>query len=94
MENATTLAPTSWRVACIGALVLLVLYVRSNLRWKARSKGKPFPPGLPGSPFIGNLLNSPTFKAWLVYRDLCLKYGAYVFARIAGRYTYVFIQGM
>ena len=94
MENATALARTSWRVACICALVLLILYVRSNLRWKARSKGKPFPPGLQGFPLIGNLLNSPTFKAWLVYRDLCLKYGTYVFPRIAGSYTYVFIQGM
>ena len=94
MENATALARTSWRVACIGALVLLILYVRSNLRWKARSKGKHFPPGPPGFPLIGNRLNSPTFKAWLVYRDLCLKYGTYFFARIAGCYTYAFIQGI
>ena len=92
MENATTLVPASWRVACIGILVLLVVYVRSNLRWKVRTKGKPFPPGPPGLPLIGNLMNSPTHKAWLVYRDLRLRYGACIVVHIAASRDYAYIH--
>ena len=50
------------------------------LAWRAlqsyrRRKGLPYPPGPPGWPVIGNLLDLPPLSTWLAYTDFSNKYG-------------------
>ncbi len=55
--------------------VLYVLYVRSIVKWRARSRGRPFPPGPPTLPLVGNMFNIPGDRAWLDFRELTVQYG-------------------
>ena len=52
---------TAPALAAVGVL-LLTLYLRSFLSWRARTKGVPLPPGPKPLPFVGNMFNMPTFK--------------------------------
>ena len=58
-----------------GLVMLCVLYVRSIVRWHARSRGRPLPPGPPSLPVVGNLFNIPGERAWFTFRDLAAQYG-------------------
>ena len=55
--------------------LLIVLYVRSVAKWRARSRGRPFPPGPPSLPVVGNMFNTPADKAWYALQDLAAQYG-------------------
>ncbi|KAF8190347.1 cytochrome P450 [Mycena galopus ATCC 62051] len=55
-------------VAAVGALAILVKYVRGDSR--------PTPPGPRPLPIIGNLLNIPSQEQWLVYQEWSRKYGS------------------
>jgi hypothetical protein len=44
-----------------------------------RRRGLPFPPGPPGWPVIGNLLDVPPKFTWLAYTEFSKKYGMAVF---------------
>ena len=55
--------------------LLYVLYARSIATWRARSRGRPLPPGPPGLPLVGNLFNIPGERAWLDFQDLSAQYG-------------------
>lgn len=62
-------------VPCAILLVAFGLYTRSLLRWKARARGLPLPPGPIGWPFVGNWFDMPAFKPWLGFRDMRARYG-------------------
>jgi hypothetical protein len=46
-----------------------------------RRRGLPYPPGPPGWPVIGNLLDLPSMSTWLAYTEFSKKYGMAVFLR-------------
>lgn len=59
-------------------LLLALVYIRSTLRWRNRTKGVPLPPGPKPLPLVGNLFDIPqTGPASLTYQDLSAKYGAF-----------------
>ncbi|KAH9929089.1 cytochrome P450 [Epithele typhae] len=67
-------------IACI-----VVVYLRSLADWRARTKGRPLPPGPSPLPVVGNLLNTPTVKPWVAFRDVCSTYGRIVHFRVFGQ---------
>ncbi|KAI0770060.1 cytochrome P450 [Fomes fomentarius] len=71
------------------AVLILVYYARSFLTWKARSRGRPLPPGPPRLPVVGNLFNAPRSKPWYGFRDLCTDYGDVVYLEALGQRTVV-----
>ena len=67
--------PDPATAAILGIAILLLLYIRSLIRWRVRTRGLPFPPGPKQLPLIGNLFDMPKSHAWVVYRELCAQYG-------------------
>ncbi|KAJ8463881.1 hypothetical protein ONZ51_g9969 [Trametes cubensis] len=64
------------------ALALLLLLQLSLRRILLRQKGLPLPPGPPGLPLIGNMLDMPRYKPWIGLHDLTKTYGNLVYLRI------------
>lgn len=57
-------------------LVLVSFFaVISAIRDRQRRRGRPYPPGPPPRPIIGNLLDIPKGFSWLSYVRLSKKYG-------------------
>ncbi|TBU59813.1 hypothetical protein BD310DRAFT_373833 [Dichomitus squalens] len=60
------------------ALILIVLAVLAALvvraRWLRRTAALPLPPGPPGYPIIGNLLDVPSHDMELAFRGLNAQY--------------------
>ena len=54
---------------------IVIIYVLSLAKWKARTRGLPFPPGPKGLPVVGNMFNLPTHRPWIAYSDVCNEYG-------------------
>ncbi|KAI1792474.1 cytochrome P450 [Ganoderma leucocontextum] len=70
-------------------VLLYVLYVRSIVKWRARSRGRPFPPGPPSLPLVGNMFNIPSDRAWVDFQELAAQYGDIIHFRILGTSTVV-----
>ncbi|KAI0373666.1 cytochrome P450 [Pilatotrama ljubarskyi] len=74
------------KVPCAFAiLILLLLYLRSVVEWRARARGRPLPPGPKRLPIIGNMLDVPVWKPWLGYRDLTARFGDIVYLETLGK---------
>ncbi|KAI0643153.1 CyP450 monooxygenase [Trametes meyenii] len=79
------LAPTTFTVVLpLVTIAFGVVYLRSVLKWNARKRGLPLPPGPPRLPIFGNLFNAPKHKPWLGYRDICTEYGDIIYLEIFG----------
>ena len=68
----------SGRISPIVLLPLIlscILYLHWVLKWRARSRGRPFPPGPPRLPIIGNMFNIPGDRAWRDFQGLTAQYG-------------------
>ncbi|KAI0631915.1 cytochrome P450 [Trametes polyzona] len=77
---------SSLDVAVIFAVCFLaLLYIRSAIVWKARTRGRLLPPGPKRLPFIGNLLDLPRWKPWLGFRDLFVRHGKIVYLEALGQ---------
>jgi len=66
---------TFFLLIILGATWLLGQEIRA--RYIRNPRRLPLPPGPKGLPLIGNLLNRPTDRTWLVYRDWAKIYGKF-----------------
>ncbi|TFK92563.1 O-methylsterigmatocystin oxidoreductase [Polyporus arcularius HHB13444] len=79
----------------LGTLGLVALalglfgYLHSLARWRARSCGRPLPPGPPSLPLVGNILNVPKNQPHVGYRELCAKYGDIMHFQVLGQHIVV-----
>lgn len=60
---------------------IVSVYILKLITSKRRQNPRrlPYPPGPKGYPIIGNLLELPLHKPWLVYQELSRRYGTMVF---------------
>ncbi|KDQ53889.1 hypothetical protein JAAARDRAFT_415809 [Jaapia argillacea MUCL 33604] len=68
-------------LACVGTLG----YITYLFFAKRPRNGIPLPPGPPGLPFIGNLLDVPNNYMWLKFEEHCKNYGDVVSLRVLGK---------
>ncbi|EIW59412.1 CyP450 monooxygenase [Trametes versicolor FP-101664 SS1] len=82
----TELSFPSLTLLALGLTYLLVArYIRSVLSWKARSRGRPLPPGPTPLPIVGNIFSAPKTKAWEAYRDMSQTYGDIISLQMLGQ---------
>ncbi|TCD70018.1 hypothetical protein EIP91_005269 [Steccherinum ochraceum] len=70
-----------------GGTLLAALIIWHFLRRKQASSGLPLPPGPKPKFLIGNILDMPTVKPWLTYREWSQKYGDVVFLDLPAQPT-------
>ncbi|KAH9847896.1 cytochrome P450 [Lenzites betulinus] len=64
--------------------ILLSIYVKGVLRWRARARGLALPPGPTPLPIVGNLFDIPKHKPWRGYLEFSTKYGELVYMHVLG----------
>ncbi|KAI0763593.1 cytochrome P450 [Trametes elegans] len=70
------------------AVLAIALYLGSTARWRrwrARTRGRPLPPGPRRLPVLGNMLSIPTWKPWLGFRDISARYGEITYLEVLGQ---------
>ncbi|KAF8643331.1 hypothetical protein AX16_009060 [Volvariella volvacea WC 439] len=70
-------------LALVGAAIVVLLW-RRRQRFLSLSKGFPLPPGPPGKPVIGNLLDIPRHRAWHKFLEWKQEYGDMVYVEAIG----------
>jgi hypothetical protein len=68
-------------LAISGIVSVYILKLLASKR-KQNPRRLPYPPGPKGYPIIGNLLELPSKKPWLVYQEFSRQYGRLNFASI------------
>ncbi|KAI0690874.1 cytochrome P450 [Cerioporus squamosus] len=63
------------RLALAVLLVIILIYLRSLVRWKSRTRGRPLPPGPKGLPFFGNVTDLRKGRPWKIFNKLRSRYG-------------------
>lgn len=88
----------SWKTLAL-VLICSAICSASFIR-NSKLKGS-LPPGPPGLPFVGNLLQIPSDRAWLVFTEWKKQYGRYLIirsglfsnSRVSGPLFYINIAG-
>jgi hypothetical protein len=75
MATFVEIASSSWPLASAGAFVGFIVW--RELSSLAQRRKRPLPPGPPGWPIIGNVLDVPSREEHVKYAELSKKYGAY-----------------
>ncbi|KAH7099893.1 cytochrome P450 [Auriculariales sp. MPI-PUGE-AT-0066] len=85
MTSPTTfpLMTNSWQIAAGTIAALTAVWLLGQTIVSRRAK-RSFPPGPPGLPLVGNLLDMPNVTEWLVYAEWAKKYGDIVGVRMPG----------
>ncbi|KAG1756032.1 cytochrome P450 [Suillus lakei] len=68
-------------LACVGVYLLKQVFNKKN--------PAPYPPGPPGWPLIGNVLNMPHIKPWLTFTEWGKKYGDIAHIEVLGQHIFV-----
>ncbi|KAG1756034.1 cytochrome P450 [Suillus lakei] len=79
-----TLANFAWLdlcLACVGVYLLKQVFNKKN--------PAPYPPGPPGWPLIGNVLNMPHINPWLTFTEWGKKYGDIAHIEVLGQHIFV-----
>ena len=66
-------------IASLTSAVLIAAFFL--VLFRSRRSNRKLPPGPPGLPLIGNLLDIPKKQPWVVYRDWARKYGTHAALR-------------
>ncbi|TBU36865.1 cytochrome P450 [Dichomitus squalens] len=69
--------------------LIVVFYVRFIAQRRARTLGRPLPPGPNPLPILGNMFNMPRVRPWIVYRDLSHVLGDIIHLRVLGQHIVV-----
>ncbi|KAI0752762.1 CyP450 monooxygenase [Daedaleopsis nitida] len=80
MVLSHSLAP----IPALFVVASVFVYVYRLVQWRSRARGRPFPPGPPGLPLVGNVFNIPKSKQWVHYEALSAKYGDILHFRVLG----------
>ncbi|KAG2158980.1 cytochrome P450 [Suillus bovinus] len=67
-------------LACVGVYILKRVFGKKN---------PPYPPGPPGWPLIGNVLDMPNIKPWLTFTEWGKKYGDISHIKVLGQHIVV-----
>ncbi|KAI0333736.1 cytochrome P450 [Cubamyces sp. BRFM 1775] len=70
--------------AALPVVALVTVYVRSFFKWRARTRGRPLPPGPRPWPIVGNLFDLPRFKPWRKCLEFTEQYGSIVYLQVLG----------
>ncbi|KAI0763594.1 cytochrome P450 [Trametes elegans] len=71
--------------AVVLVVLAVALYARSTARWRARTRGRPLPPGPRRLPVLGNMLSMPSYKPWRGFRDISARYGEMTYLEVLGK---------
>ena len=77
---AVSSVSSSSHLTLAALITLFVLYVRSLVRWRSRTCGRPLPPGPKGLPFFGNVLDLRKGRPWIGFNELRKKHGSLTFS--------------
>ncbi|TFK20135.1 cytochrome P450 [Coprinopsis marcescibilis] len=83
MDPTTILGDSQWKWP-IAAGLALGMYTVSKSAAKKRSP-LPLPPGPKGLPIVGNVLQIPQTKPWLVYNEWAKQYGDVIYIEALGQ---------
>ncbi|KAI1790200.1 O-methylsterigmatocystin oxidoreductase [Ganoderma leucocontextum] len=75
-----------WALPSLG--FLLIIYLRSLFAWKARIRGRPFPPGPTLLPVVG-YFDMPKVKPWFAFSGMRNRYGDVVYFRRLGQHNLI-----
>ncbi|KAM5536777.1 hypothetical protein V8D89_009495 [Ganoderma adspersum] len=85
MIMATTRPESLLLLVQLAVVFLVVFYLWSIRHWRARTRGRPLPPGPKRLPIVGNMFNMPRSRQWVGYRDLSRELGDVVYLQVLGQ---------
>jgi hypothetical protein len=78
MATALKIGLSSWALVLAAAGLLFSVFVWRELLSRAQRRRRPLPPGPPGWPIIGNVLDVPSRDEHVKYAELSKRYGVCV----------------